>query len=129
MASAVVKPLSSALPLMQRPSARRSQYKGYNSCQLSGNTSQSEGYSTCSSNRSWASCDSPSGPRFVDITTCTQQLVDDGGPVQGICSSSVDDPLSLPLPPAEYSDDAPDLNFHPNDLSLTQRSSGAVIGE
>ncbi|EYC07492.1 hypothetical protein Y032_0070g460 [Ancylostoma ceylanicum] len=126
MTSGVVTPLPSPMSLTQRPPARRSRYTGYNSCQLSGNTSQSEGYSTCSSNRSWASSESPSVPRFVDITTCTQLVDGGGGSDRGISSSPVDDPLSLPLPPAEYSDDAPELTSLPNDLSLTQRSSGAV---
>ncbi|KAL6732483.1 hypothetical protein Aduo_003239 [Ancylostoma duodenale] len=127
MTSDVITPLPSPLPLTQQRPARRSRYTGCNSCQVFANTSQSEGYSTCSSSRSWASSDSPSVPRFVDITTCTQQLVDDGGGRdRGISSSPVDDPLSLPLPPAEYSDDAPELTSLPNDLSLTQGSSGAV---
>ncbi|RCN46553.1 hypothetical protein ANCCAN_07413 [Ancylostoma caninum] len=125
MTSDVITPLPSPLPITQRPPARRSRYTGCNSCQLSGNTSQSEGYSTCSSSRSWASSDSPSVPKFVDITTCTQQLIHDGRD-RGISSSPVDDPLSLPLPPAEYSDDAPELTSLPNDLNLTQRSSGTV---
>ncbi|KAK6726688.1 hypothetical protein RB195_004795 [Necator americanus] len=122
----IITPVSSPLPVSRRSAARGSQLAGYNTCQLSAKDSHSEGYSTCSSSRSWTSSASSNGRKFPNFTTYSHRSEDDEGFLdQGSGLSPVVDPLSLPLPPAEYID-AVEEGFTSCDLSLTQKSTGTI---